>query len=50
MTIEKIPHNGMIVITDIVGNEFVKQRYVYYTVKEAKLEFKEYLKSLKGAK
>jgi hypothetical protein len=44
MTIEKIPHNGMIVISHIIGDGYYTQKYVGYTLKEARQLFREYLK------
>lgn len=41
-----INYNGSITITDIIGNEYIKQTYYFYTIKEAKRMFKEYLTTL----
>jgi hypothetical protein len=39
-------HNGSITISDIIGSEYIKQTYYFYTIKDAKRLFKEYLTSL----
>jgi hypothetical protein len=41
-----INYNGSITISDIIGNEYIKQTYYFYTIKEAKRMFKEYLTTL----
>lgn len=41
-----INYNGSITITDIIGNEYIKQTYYFYTIKEAKRMFREYLTTL----
>jgi hypothetical protein len=41
-----INYNGSITITDIIGNEYIKQTYYFYSIKEAKRMFKEYLTTL----
>jgi hypothetical protein len=41
MSVEIIPHSGMIVISDIVGGYLVTRRYIGYTRKEAIQSFKE---------
>jgi len=43
MSVEVIPHSGMIVISDIVGGYLVTRRYIGYTTKEAIQSFKEEL-------
>lgn len=43
MNIERLNHNGHIVITDIKDNQLIKQSYIGYTLKEAKRAFKKYL-------
>lgn len=45
MTIEKL-HDGSLLISDIVGSQLVKQKYMGYTKREAIRKFKQYLKSL----
>ena len=42
--IEKIKHNGHIVITDMVSGYLFKRTYIDYTIKEAKAQFKQDLK------
>lgn len=44
MTIER--KNNFILISDIVNNQFIKQKYIGYSVTEAKKLFKEYLKTI----
>lgn len=44
MTIEKMFPSGGLLITDIVGGEFVKMRYFDYTVEEAIELFRQELK------
>jgi hypothetical protein len=39
-------YNGSITISDIIGNEYIKQTYYFYTIKDAKRMFKEYLTTL----
>lgn len=39
-------YNGSITITDIIDNEYIKQTYYFYTIKDAKRMFKEYLTTL----
>ena len=39
-------YNGSITISDIIGNEYIKQTYYLYTIREAKRMFKEYLTTL----
>ena len=46
VTIER-QHNGSWLITEIVHNVLVKQVYYGYTLREAKADFRRYLKTLK---
>ena len=39
-------YNGSITISDIIGNEYIKQTYYFYSIKDAKRMFKEYLTTL----
>ena len=39
MTVERIKHNGFIVISDIVKGQRVKQTYIGYTLAEARRDF-----------
>ena len=39
-------YNGSITISDIIGNEYIKQTYYFYTIKDCKRLFKEYLSTL----
>jgi hypothetical protein len=39
-------YNGSITLSDIKDNQYIKQTYYFYTTKEAKRMFKEYLTSL----
>ena len=41
MSVEIIPHSGMIVISDIVGGDLVTRRYIGYTRRKAIQLFKE---------
>ena len=38
--------NGTLTISDIVDNQWISQRYIGYTVKEAKRLFREYIKRI----
>ena len=44
MIIEKIEHNGHLVISDIINDQYIKQIYIGYSVKEAKQAFKQFIK------
>ena len=39
-------YNGSITISDIIGNEYIKQTYYFYSIKDAKRMFKQYLTTL----
>ena len=39
-------HNGSITLSDIKDNQYIKQTYYFYTIKDAKRMFKEYLSTL----
>jgi len=39
-------YNGSYTISDIRDNQYIKQTYYFYTLKEAKRMFKEYLTTL----
>lgn len=41
MTVEIVPHSGMIVIYETIGGYLVTRRYIGYTKEEAITEFKE---------
>ena len=43
MIIEKIKENGDIIISDIIDNQLIKQRYIGYSIIECKKMFKEYI-------
>ena len=47
MTIERIKHNGHLVISDIINNQYITQVYIGYSVKDAKREFKNRIKGNK---
>jgi len=47
MTITK-NYNGSITITDIKNNQYHKQIYFYYPIKECKKLFQQYLKGVKS--
>jgi len=44
MTVEKIKHNGHLVISDIINNQYITQVYIGYSVKDAKRAFKNMIK------
>jgi hypothetical protein len=39
-------YNGSITLSDIKNNQYIKQTYYFYTIKDAKRMFKEYLTTL----
>ena len=39
-------HNGSVLITDIINNQYIKQIYYGYTKKECVRKFKIYIKNL----
>lgn len=41
MTVEIVPHSGMIVISDFIGGYLVTRRYIGYTKREAIKLFRE---------
>ena len=41
MTVEIVPHSGMIVIYETIGGYLVTRRYIGYTKEEAITEFEE---------
>lgn len=41
-----INYNGSITITDIIKDQYIKQTYYFYSKREAKRMFKEYLTTL----
>jgi len=45
MIIEIIKHNGNIVISDIVDNQWVEQIYIDYPLAIAKKKFKQFIKN-----
>ena len=44
MIVEKIEHNGHLVISDIINDEYIKQVYIGYSLREAKQAFKQFIK------
>ena len=44
MTVERIKHNGHLVISDIINNQYITQVYIGYSVKDAKRAFKNMIK------
>ena len=46
MSIDIIKHNGHIVISDIKDNQYIKQVYIGYSIKEAKKLFKQHLQGV----
>lgn len=47
MIIEPMKTEGGWLCSDIIGNEYIKMRYIGYTKKEARALFREYLRELK---
>lgn len=45
MIVERIKHNGNIVISDIVDNRWVEQVYIDYPIKIAKQKFRQFIKN-----
>lgn len=45
MIVERIKHNGHIVISDIVENQWVSQIYIDYPIKIAKQKFRQFIKN-----
>lgn len=43
MIIEKIKHNGHIIISDIIDNQLIKQCYIGYSIIQCKKMFKAYI-------
>lgn len=43
--VERIPHNGHLVLTTFYGDEMLEQVYIGYTLEEAKKRFREYIKN-----
>ena len=41
MTVERSFPSGMLIITDIINGQLVKERYMGFTVREAKRLFRE---------
>ena len=46
MTVEKIKHNGHLVISDIVNNQYISEMYIGYSVKDAKRAFKNKIREI----
>jgi len=44
ITTEKVRHNGHLICSAIVGDQYMKQQYIGYTKKEAEAEFRDYLR------
>jgi hypothetical protein len=47
MTVEKIKHNGHLVISDIVNDQYISEVYIGYSLKDAKRAFKNMIKGQK---
>ena len=45
MIVERIKHNGHIVISDIVENQWVTQVYIDYPLAIAKKKFRQFIKN-----
>lgn len=45
MTVEKT--NQFILISDIVNNQYIKQKYIGYSIKDCKKMFKQYINEYK---
>jgi hypothetical protein len=48
--VERIRHNGHLVLTTFYGDEMLKQVYIGHTLKEAKNRFRQYLKEEIGTR
>ena len=44
MIVEKIQHNGHLVISDIINDEYISQVYIGYSIRDAKRAFKQFIK------
>jgi len=44
MTVERIKHNGHLVISDIINDQYINQVYIGYSLREAKQAFKQFIK------
>ena len=44
MIVEKIEHNGHLVISDIINDEYIKKVYIGYSLRDAKQAFKQFIK------
>jgi len=44
MIVEKIKHNGHLVISDIINDQYINQVYIGYSLREAKQAFKQFIK------
>jgi hypothetical protein len=44
MIIERIKHNNHLVISDIINDQYIKQVYIGYSLKDAKKAFKQFIK------
>jgi len=47
MIVEKIEHNGHLVISDIINDEYIKKVYIGYSLRDAKRAFKNMIKGNK---
>ena len=50
MIIERMKSEGGWVCSDIIGDEYIKRRYIGYTKSEARFFFREFLRELKKQK
>jgi len=48
MIVEKIKHNGHLVISDIINDQYINKVYIGYSLKDAKREFKNMIKGNKN--
>ena len=48
MIIERIKHNNHLVISDIINDQYIKQVYIGYSLKDAKREFKNMIEGNKN--
>ena len=46
MIIEKIKHNGNLVISDIINGQYIKKIYIGYSLTEAQKAFKQFIKGV----
>ena len=51
MHIAESNYNGILTLSTVVDNQYIKQRYLFYSKRQAYKEFRQYIKQLtKGTK